>query len=186
MLFRSIEKQFNAASIQNLIESSDRASRLIEQLLALSRVESAHVVFDKEDLHLSEFIKKQIAHAYPEVQRKQQHIQLMEDAICTVSVNEGLLGILFRNLLDNAIRYSPAKSSIDISVNQRQGWVYLTIEDSGPGLTQEQVQQLGIRFNRLNQSDSLGSGLGWSIIKRVAEVQGLDIQVEQSDRKSVV
>ena len=179
-----IEKQINPDAIQNLIESSDRASRLIEQLLALSRIESAHLVFDREDLHLSEFIKKQIAHAYPEIQRKHQHIQFMEDAVCTVNVNEGLLGILFRNLLDNAIRYSPPKGSIDISVNRRQENIYLTIEDSGPGLTHDQVQQLGIRFNRLNQSDSLGSGLGWSIVKRIAEVQDLDIQVEQSSELS--
>lgn len=179
-----IEKQFNFESINNLIESSDRASRLIEQLLALSRVESAHVIFDKDSLNLSEFVKKQIANAYPDIEKKQQKIQFLEDAVCTVRVNEGLLSILLRNLLDNAIRYSPAKGSIDVSVKQKDGKVYLAVEDSGPGLTKQEINDLGIRFKRMNQLDSFGSGLGWSIIKKIAEVQGLSLQVERSPELS--
>lgn len=179
-----IEKQFNFESINNLIESSDRASRLIEQLLALSRVESAHVIFDKDSLNLSEFVKKQIANAYPDIEKKQQKIQFLEDAVCTVRVNEGLLSILLRNLLDNAIRYSPAKGSIDVSVKQKDGKVYLAVEDSGPGLTKQEINDLGIRFKRMNQLDSFGSGLGWSIIKKIAEVQGLSLQVDQSPELS--
>ncbi|QWD79230.1 GHKL domain-containing protein [Polynucleobacter sp. MWH-Spelu-300-X4] len=179
-----IEKQFNFESINNLIESSDRASRLIEQLLALSRVESAHVIFDKDSLNLSEFVKKQIANAYPDIEKKQQKIQFLEDAVCTVRVNEGLLSILLRNLLDNAIRYSPMKGSIDVSVKQKDGKVYLAVEDSGSGLTKQEINDLGIRFKRMNQSDSFGSGLGWSIIKKIAEVQGLSLQVERSPELS--
>ncbi|MEO0048128.1 MAG: hypothetical protein RLZZ410_1087 [Pseudomonadota bacterium] len=179
-----VEEQFNAESIQNLIESSDRASRLIEQLLALSIVYTAHVTFDKHTLNLYVFIKKQIAYSYPEIQKKQQNIALNEDAICLVDVNEGLLSILFRNLLDNAIRYSPVKGTIEVAINKSSGRVYLTIEDSGQGLTDQEICELGIRFNRMSQSDSLGSGLGWSIIKKIAEVQGLGLQIDKSPELS--
>ena len=173
----SLEKVLEPAAFDNLIESCDRASRLIEQLLALSRVETSVSTFEKDDLNISEFIAQQIAYTYPQIEAKSQIIEFDDSEQHRVKVNKTLLEILFRNLLDNAIRYSPHKGKINVSVSKKDGHVFLSIEDSGTGLTQDQINKLGIRFQRLGQVDSYGSGLGWSIIQKICEVQNLKIQV---------
>jgi two-component system, OmpR family, sensor histidine kinase QseC len=174
-----LEKVLEPAAFDNLIESCDRASRLIEQLLALSRVETSVITFEKDDLSISEFIAQQIAYAYPQIEAKSQVIEFDDSGQHRVKVNKSLLEILFRNLLDNAIRYSPQKGKINVSVSKKDGHVYLLIEDSGAGLTQEQINKLGVRFQRLGQVDSYGSGLGWSIIQKISEVEKIMIQVAQ-------
>lgn len=173
----SLEKVLEPAAFDNLIESCDRASRLIEQLLALSRVETSVSTFEKDDLNISEFIAQQIAYTYPQIEAKSQIIEFDDSEQHRVKVNKTLLEVLFRNLLDNAIRYSPHNGKINVSVSKKDGHVFLSIEDSGTGLTQDQINKLGIRFQRLGQVDSYGSGLGWSIIQKICEVQNLKIQV---------
>ena len=175
-----LEKEFNENALNNLIEGCDRASRLIEQLLALSRIETSKEVFDRSLLNISDIVRRQIANAYPDVEVKRQRIQFIEEGVYQVHVNEGLLNIVIRNLLDNAIRYSPPKSQIDVSVNKKNGHVYLSIEDGGSGLTDDQIKQLGVRFQRIGELDSTGSGLGWSIINKIADVQHLTIAVSRS------
>ncbi|MFM1805832.1 MAG: hypothetical protein RL212_91 [Pseudomonadota bacterium] len=174
------DKVLNQDSVNNLIESCDRSSRVIEQLLALARLESATNPFVKTEFNLSEFVRKQIANTYHLVDQKHQTIELLEEGGFHVSANEDLLGILLRNLLDNAIRYSPIKGKIDISINQKHDAVYLTIEDSGPGLSDGEIKRLGERFLRMSSSDTSGTGLGWSIIKKIADVDGLAVQVNKA------
>ncbi len=179
-----LEKVLEPAAFDNLIESCDRASRLIEQLLALSRVETSVNAFEKDDVNISEFIVQQIAYSYPQIEAKSQVVEFNESGQYQVKANKTLLEILFRNILDNAIRYSPKNGKIIVSTNEKSGHVYLSIEDAGPGLTEDQINELGVRFQRLGQIDSYGSGLGWSIIKKIAEVENLVIQVSKSHELS--
>ncbi len=176
-----LEKVFDPTAFDNLIESCDRSSRLIDQLLALSRVETSVNSFEKDNLSISEFIAQQIAYAYPQIEAKFQVIEFDDSGQHRVKINKTLLEILFRNLLDNAIRYSPQKGKINVSVSQKDGHIYLSIEDSGTGLSQDQINELGVRFQRLGQIDSYGSGLGWSIIKKIALVESLRIHVSKGN-----
>ncbi len=177
-----LEKVLDPSAFDNLIESCDRAGRLIEQLLALSRVETSVNTFEKDDVDISEFIAQQIAYLYPQIEVKSQVIEFNASGQYQVKANKTLLEILFRNLLDNAIRYSPQKGKINVSLDEKDGHVYLSIEDSGTGLMQDQINKLGVRFQRLGRVDSYGSGLGWSIIKKSAEVGGIAIQVSNSKK----
>lgn len=175
-----LSKQLDDQALSNLSESCDRASRLIDQLLALARVETAEKSFEKSALDVSEFIAKQIANVYQQIEQKEQHIEFNQTENLSVKGNPFLIEILFRNLLDNAIRYSPLKGKIAVSVLEKNGHVYLSIEDSGAGLNQEQIDQLGVRFQRLGQIDTHGSGLGWSIVKKIADVEGYVVHVSKS------
>ena len=176
------EKEINEEALDNLIEGCNRASRLIEQLLALSRIETSKEAFDCSVINISDFVRKHIAILYPEVELKHQQIQFIEEDNCQVISNEGLLSIVVRNLLDNAIRYTPLDGQIEVSVNQKNRHVYLTIEDSGSGLTNDQIKKLGVRFERIGQLDSAGSGLGWSIINKIADEVNLTISVSKGSK----
>lgn len=100
--------------------------------------------------------------------------------MCRVTGDETLLGVLVRNLVDNALRYSPDGATVQVSVSVQSGQVELQVQDNGPGLTESEIARLGERFYRILGSDQPGSGLGWSIVKRVAGVFAAQVQVQRA------
>ena len=85
-----------------------------------------------------------------------------------------------RNLVDNAIRYSPAGATVKVAVAGNAQRPQLTVEDSGPGLSEQDAKRLGERFFRVLGSGQSGSGLGWSIVRRIAGVHGAEVRVGRS------
>jgi two-component system sensor histidine kinase QseC len=91
----------------------------------------------------------------------------------------GLVGVLVGNLVDNAQRYSPSGARIDVR------WVtlpmpQLVVEDSGPGVSEADLARLGDRFFRVPGNGAQGSGLGWSIVRRVAQRYRLQVSLGRS------
>ena len=80
--------------------------------------------------------------------------------------NADMLGILLRNLVDNAIRYTPRQGRVSVSLLLGQGRVRLEVQDSGPGIPEQERQRVFDRFYRILGNDAAGSGLGLSIVKR--------------------
>lgn len=171
-----------AHALHNTLAGCDRATRLVEQLLTLARLEaSAGTQRDRVDL--GRLARDVAAELVPQALTRQQQLEL--DAPATtirVRGNDILLGVLLRNLLDNALRYSPGGAAVHISVHRQGDTVNLQVHDSGPGLTDAQMAQLGQRFFRVLGSDQPGSGLGWSIVRRIAQVHGAQVQVARSAR----
>ena len=99
----------------------------------------------------------------------------------SVPTDETLLGVLLRNLVDNALRYSPPGSQVRVSLAlPPSGRWSLCVEDSGPGMAEADLQRLGERFFRVPGHEAPGSGLGWSIVRRIAQVLGLAVQAGRS------
>jgi len=111
---------------------------------------------------------------------KNQTLELDAGTPCPVSADESLLAVLVRNLVDNAVRYSPAGACVNVSVQLEGDQVLLRVEDSGPGLPPEVQQRLGQRFYRLPGQAESGSGLGWSIVRRIAAVLDASVQLAAS------
>jgi len=93
-----------------------------------------------------------------------------------------LLAVLVRNLVDNAIRYSPPQARIRVAVARQPGNIRLSVQDSGPGLAEADLVRLGERFFRVIGSGQSGSGLGWSIVRRIAAAHQARISVGRSSR----
>ncbi len=93
-----------------------------------------------------------------------------------------LVSALLRNLIDNALRYSPPMSTVQVTFEgaDAQGRLGVSVEDSGPGLPPPLLQRLGERFFRARLNDASGSGLGWSIVRRIAAALDLVVQVDRS------
>lgn len=166
-------------ALQGTLDGCDRATRLVEQLLTLSRLE-ATAVPGMTAVDLSALARQVVADLAPKAVGKKQTLEFEAAESCCIPGNETLLTVLVRNLVDNAVRYSPPSARIKVAVELREGQVVLSVEDSGPGLAEAERQRLGERFFRVMGSLESGSGLGWSIVRRIAAVHQLDVQVAPS------
>lgn len=166
-------------ALQATLAGCDRATRLVEQLLTLSRVEAGEAPA-RAALDLSALVRQQVAEMAPKAIDRGQAIELEADAPCTVQGDITLLAVLVRNLVDNALRYSPAGARVQVGVHRLGGRVRLQVQDSGPGLPPEALARLGERFFRVLGTGQTGSGLGWSIVRRIAAVHGAQLQAGRS------
>lgn len=167
-------------ALQATLAGCDRATRLVEQLLTLSRLEAAPAALETT-LDLSALTRRVAAELAPAALARQQTLELQAPVCCEVAGDEMLLGVLLRNLLDNALRYSPAGATIRIDVTRDEGATLLRVQDSGAGMNEAQMARLGERFYRVLGSEQPGSGLGWSIVRRIAQVHGAEVDVTRSE-----
>jgi two-component system sensor histidine kinase QseC len=166
-------------ALQSTLEGCDRATRLVEQLLSLSRLEAVESpVMAAVDLRA--LAQRVVAELAPKAIGKYQTLEFEGAEPCSIPGNETLLTVLVRNLVDNAVRYSPPAARIKVAVHSQAGPVVLSVEDSGPGLNEADRKRLGERFFRVTGSLESGSGLGWSIVRRIAAVHRLALQVDSS------
>lgn len=166
-------------ALHHTLEGCDRAIRLVDQLLTLSRLE-ASAAPALQSLDLCALVRQVVADQAPHAIAKGQNLELDAIEPCQLSGNATLLTVLVRNLVDNAVRYSPSAASIRVSVFRQDQRTVLRVEDSGPGLSDSDLQRLGERFFRVTGNEETGSGLGWSIVKRIAAVHQMHMQVERS------
>lgn len=197
-------------ALHNTLAGCDRATRLVEQLLTLSRLEAADAP-TLGNVDLSALARQVVGDLAPQAIAKKQTLELDAPAPCHLPGNDTLLAVLVRNLVDNAIRYSPPQATIHVTVavvpqqqgqaqgegqgheqgpeqnqgrgtgqGQEKGQVLLCVEDSGPGLSEADCARLGERFFRLPGQLESGSGLGWSIVRRIASVHRLEVQLQRS------
>jgi two-component system sensor histidine kinase QseC len=157
----------------------DRASHLVEQLLTLARLEAAPAALGGS-VDLAGLTRQVATQVAPAALARRQTLELDAPAPALLAGNEVLLGVLVRNLLDNALRYSPPGATIQTGVQALATGVLLRVQDSGPGMNEEQMSHLGERFFRVLGSDQPGSGLGWSIVRRIAAVHGARIELGRS------
>lgn len=166
-------------ALQNTLDGCDRATRLVEQLLMLSRMD-ANAAQSITNVDLSALARQAVADIAPRAIAKKQVLEFCGDAACIIRGNEALLAALIRNLVDNAVRYSFESARVMVSVEQHERKIVACVEDSGPGMSEADLQRLGERFFRVLGTGESGSGLGWSIVRRIAITHELEIQVDRS------
>jgi two-component system sensor histidine kinase QseC len=161
------------------LEGCDRATRLVEQLLTLSRLEAQGAAATQR-VDLGAIVRQAAADIAPKAIGKQQTLAVEVAAPFIVAGDEALLAALVRNLVDNAVRYSPPAARVQVHVGSAGDAVVLSVEDSGPGLSEADMRRLGERFFRVTGSEESGSGLGWSIARRIAAAHGATLRVQRS------
>jgi two-component system sensor histidine kinase QseC len=167
-------------ALKATLAGCERASRLVGQLLTLSRVEAGEQVA-VAPVELGALVRGVLADAAPQAMTLQKELELLADEPVIVLADATLLSVLARNLIDNAIRYSPARGRIRVSVGKSEaGRAQMVVEDAGAGMSEADQQRLGQRFFRVLGTAQQGSGLGWSIVQRIALTQGARVSVGRS------
>lgn len=157
----------------------DRASHLVQQLLTLSRLE-ALPASDGQCLDLGMVTRSVAAELAGQALDRGQELTLEATDGCWLRADEALLRVLLRNLIDNALRYSPPGASVALRVRGDGAQVLLAVDDSGPGVAQADLARLGERFFRALGQAQPGSGLGLSIVRRIVAAQGGSLRVQPS------
>jgi two-component system sensor histidine kinase QseC len=171
-------------ALQATLLGCDRATRLVEQLLTLARLEahSAQAALPSSMVDVSAICRREIAELVPQALKHQQDIELVAAPNSYIQGDEVLVGVLLRNLIDNALRYSKDGSRVYVQINHNETTVSLSVEDSGEGMTESEITRLGERFFRVLGHDQPGSGLGWSIVHRIGKVSGATLAVGKSSQ----
>lgn len=168
-------------ALQATLAGCDRATRLVDQLLTLARLEVTSADGATAcPVDLDVVARRVAADLAPAALSRHQTLELDADVHCSMAGDDLLVGVLVRNLIDNAIRYSPDGAKIRITVLAQNGQAVLRVEDSGPGMTAPEMARLGERFYRVLGSGQQGSGLGWSIVRRIGAVTGGHLEVSRS------
>lgn len=165
---RSEEERVHA--LESVVSGTDRAARLVEQLLVLARLDPQTALPDGKAVDLQHLAAQCIAELAPAASVKGVEMSLATCEEANVAGDAVLLGVLLRNLLDNAVRYTPAGGEVEVGVTCAKDAVLLEVSDSGPGIPEAERVQVLDRFYRVLGSGEEGSGLGLSIVKRIADL----------------
>jgi heavy metal sensor kinase len=167
--------------IGSMLEEADRLNRLVDSLLMLARADGGHVRLAHEHVDLGELAREVVDHLAVLAEDKQQSIELVLTREASVTGDHQLLRQAVVNLLDNAIKYTPPRGQIEVTIVRSAGEATLAVSDSGPGIPPEHAAHVFDRFYRIDKSRSReigGFGLGLSIARWVVEAHGGRIVLE--------
>lgn len=181
-LQRAPDEATRELAVNRLAAGIDRATRLVEQMLALARQEaSAAAGTPPEAVELQEVARLALSDAIAAAQARRIDVGIASAHAARVQGQPEALRTLLRNLLDNAVKYTPEGGRVDIRIGQQAGGVELVVEDSGPGLPAEERERVLDRFYRAGESQAPGSGLGLAIVKSIADQHGATLDIGRSE-----
>ena len=186
LLGRAADEPTRAQANQALVAGVDRAARLVEQLLALARHEPGGGIdatgSPSQAVALAPLLRQVLAEAAPLVDARGMQLALrVEDEGFRVMGDADALAMLARNLVDNALRYTPPGGQVDVRLAALDKSVVLQVDDSGPGIPAGERERVFERFVRgSGASQASGSGLGLAIAQAIAQRHGARLQLDTS------
>ena len=183
-LRRAVDEPSREAAVARLESGIERATLLVTQLLALARAEGPGETGKRlERVDLEAVARQAVGDALSQAQARRIDLGVNAAGPAAVAGQPELLRILLRNLLDNAIKYSPEGGQVDISFCAADGRVRLTVEDTGPGIPDSERERVFDRFYRgAAQAAVPGSGLGLAIVQSIVKAHGAEVVLGRSAR----
>ncbi len=172
---------YNAAT-EAAIEEADELLETFSALLRIAQVEAGAQRLGFAEVDLSELVRS-IAETYQPAAEDSDHTlnYQIEDGVKLIGDRQ-LLAQMITNLVENALRHTPAGSTVSVSLRRMAPGFEIEVADNGPGIPEDEQEKVFDRFYRLDRSRSTaGSGLGLALVKAIAGLHGLTIRLE--DRK---
>ncbi len=182
-LARSSDPQTQQLAVSRLNQGVDRAIALMQQLLVLARQESndaAHAQLQR--INLCELSAQVVDDAQPQAQANGITLTCEGAAPIWIDGHADNLSILLRNLVENALKYTPRGGQVVVGITELDGGATVSVEDTGPGIAQNEREHMFERFVRGAAQQAAGSGLGLSIAKAIALRHGAHLSLGESSR----
>lgn len=165
-----------------------RMNAMVNDLLDLARIESGIITLNRENFDINELIRRTLITFEARISEKNIELQIrFSHDQCFVNGDVKQISQVLRNLIDNAIKYSPDSSILRISSYTMKKEAYISIKDNGIGIPAEDVPRVFDRFYKVEKAHTpapqVGSGLGLAIVKRIIEAHGQSITVKSARGK---
>jgi two-component system OmpR family sensor kinase len=177
MLARAANEAERTDAMERLSAGVQRAIRLVEQMLSLARQEP-RVDHTRVSVPLHEIARDVVAELVPFADAKQIDLGISESQPAFVRGDPDALRTLIRNLVDNAVRYTPAGGRVDVCLEGHTNRIVLRVVDTGPGIPPEERARVFDRFYRRPGTSPPGSGLGMAIVKAIADTHGATVALD--------
>ena len=176
-------------TIGSALEETQRLAKIVENLLAISRLEAGEALKQPERLDIAELARSTADQM--RLLAEEKHIFLHCDGAALVEVNADPVRLkqVVVNLLDNAIKYTPEGGTIEISVTQQNAHAVLDVADTGIGISSSDLPYIFDRFYRADKARSRqmgGTGLGLSIVRSICVAHGGQVTVDSTEGKGSV
>ena len=183
---RARDEDQQSRALRQIDTGVDRATRLIEQLLTMARVDPQESSKTFVDVDLCQVVIQVVSDLIPRIDSKKVDLGVEDCSVAIIKGFEPALTILVRNIIENAVNYTGEDGEVNVSVLNQDGDVVLLVCDNGPGIDPQQRQMVFERFYRdVNHSSSVqGNGLGLSIVRRIAEIHHAEITLGEPDQGS--
>lgn len=180
MMTENSEQRNNA--LNNVLKAVDRGTRLVEQLLVLSRLTLDKVTLDVTAVNLSELCQQKVSEYKSTAQNKSIQLTYSKPSTsCALTASETSLDIMLDNLLRNAINHTPMNGDIHTLVKQQEENIVIEVADTGPGIPKEDRERVFYRFQKATGSGKSGTGLGLAIVKRIVDLHHGNIRLDFSE-----
>jgi two-component system phosphate regulon sensor histidine kinase PhoR len=155
---------------------ASRMERLVRDLLRLASLDARRETVEKAECPLQALFSGAVADLAPVIEARRQRVEVsVEPAVAAIATDAAKLQDALRNLVENAVNYSPEGCLIRLEASPRDGQVALTVSDEGPGIPEADLVRIFERFYRVDRArsrESGGTGLGLSIVKHLVELLG--------------
>jgi len=183
IILKTVDAEERQYLLANLIPAVDRLVHIVQQLLVLSRiVPESNTIYDTVEVNLPKISAEIVAQLAPMAIEK--NIEISQEAPKTAMIRGNLTGIsiLVRNLVDNAIRYTPENGNVTVSIHEKGNHVNLSVRDTGPGIPEELQSRVFERFYRIFGNNVSGSGLGLAIVQQIAQLHQATIKLSTPEK----
>jgi two-component system OmpR family sensor kinase len=184
---RTHAKDTQREAIDEMNAGVRRACTLVEQLLRLARVEDRSSSGNRQDVDLKDVIAAVVADHVAVAMQRDVDLGLADNGTCGIHLSDPGVRVLFANLVDNAVRYTPGGGKIDVVIKQDSNDALIEVVDSGCGILDAALPRIFDRFFRAAPPDIEGTGLGLAIAKAIADRNGFRLSiVNRQDAAGVV
>ena len=175
---------------QAIEREADRLNRLVGNLLDMSRIEEGVLKLEKDHYSITELMHTVLEHMQPLLGQREIHTYVEED-LPFLDFDYIQMDQVFTNLIENAVRYTPRETPIDIGIVQQDGDILITVADRGPGIPQADLERVFDKFYRVqrdkrNSNYPTGSGLGLAVSKGIVEAHGGHIWAQAREGGGVI
>jgi len=174
--------QIQKERLEKIDKHSNNLTHLVNNLLDIARIESGRVQMDIKEIPIKDMLDSIVDIITPQVKEKEQTLKINTRAkIDKIKADSGQLERVLLNLLSNAVKFTPNKGRISVDIDEKEETVQFTIEDTGIGISRQDLEKVGQEFFRADnalQQNIKGSGLGLSLVKKIIEAHEGKIWVE--------
>ncbi len=171
--------------VSQMREQVERLTKLATDLLDLSRLDAGRLTVEREPLELGSLAAVLVSEFSVRADRQGHPLALEADTAASGLGDEQRVLQIGRILVDNALRHTPAGTTVTVRARRAGGTAVLAVADDGPGIPAESARQVFERFTRLGGSVAAGSGLGLAIARELAELMGGRVELESSPGSTV-